>query len=211
MNHSEPLVKRLYSIEELVELRRNNLRYARSFPPGDERNRHRRVATSLRALFKDEKWLHAHTLEGTLVPWFAPVSFRNETWSIGFGFMVRIDSRNWTPAQTARLIALLDDGTSPASIAVSLKRSITVIRAKARNLGKSFPIVASRSWLSRKDGVPLRDRIGIGFNGNLEAIAHCKELAQHFRDDSLRDEQDLEISVVNAPGREIHREFVHWE
>jgi hypothetical protein len=68
MNHSEPLVKRLYSIEELVELRRNNLRYARSFPPGDERNRHRRVATSLRVLFKDEKWLHAHTLEGTLVP-----------------------------------------------------------------------------------------------------------------------------------------------
>ncbi len=25
----------------------------------------------------------------------------------------------------------------------------------------------------------------------------------------LRDDQDLEISVVNALGREIHREFVH--
>ena len=43
ITHSEPLVKRLYSIEELVELRRNNLRYARSFPPADERNRHRHV------------------------------------------------------------------------------------------------------------------------------------------------------------------------
>jgi len=43
------------------------------------------------------------------------------------------------------LIALMDHGSSPACIAVSLKRSITVIRAKARNLGKPFPIVASRS------------------------------------------------------------------
>ena len=34
-------------------------------------------------------------------------------------------------------------------------------------------------------------------------------LAQHFRDGSLRDDQNLEISVVNALGREIHREFVH--
>jgi hypothetical protein len=32
--------------------------------------------------------------------------------------MVRIDSRNWTPAHTAHLIALIDDGLSPASIAV---------------------------------------------------------------------------------------------
>jgi hypothetical protein len=36
-------------------------------------------------------------------------------------------------------------------------------------------------------------------------------LAQHFRDDSLTDDQDLEISVVNAVGRKIHREFVHRE
>jgi hypothetical protein len=55
-----------------------------------------------------------------------------------------------------------------------------------------------------KDGVPMRDKVGIDFKGNLEAIEHCKELAQHFRDD-----KDLEISVVNALGREIHREFVH--
>jgi hypothetical protein len=43
------------------------------------------------------------------------------------------------------------------------------------------------------------------------AIERCKGLAQHFRYDSLRDEKDLEISVVNALGREIHREFVHRE
>jgi hypothetical protein len=46
---------------------------------------------------------------------------------------------------------------------------------------------------------------------NIEAIAHSRVLAQHVRDESLRDDQDLEISVVNASGREIHREFVHRE
>jgi hypothetical protein len=60
-----------------------------------------------------------------------------------------------------------------------------------------------------KDGVPLRDRIGMEFNTNAEAIAHCGVIAQHFYDESLTDDQDLEISVVNALGREIHREFVH--
>jgi hypothetical protein len=66
-------------------------------------------------------------------------------------------------------------------------------------------------FFDMKDGVPLRDRIGIDFKSNAEAIDHCKELAQHFRDDSLRDDQDLAISVVNASGREIHREYVHRE
>jgi len=36
-----------------------------------------------------------------------------------------------------------------------------------------------------KDGVPLRDRLGIEFMTSAEAIVHCKELAQHFRDDGL--------------------------
>jgi hypothetical protein len=64
-------------------------------------------------------------------------------------------------------------------------------------------------FFDMKDGVPMRDRVGIDFKDNLEAIEHSKELAQHFRDDSLRDDKDLEITVVNAIGREIHREFVH--
>jgi hypothetical protein len=64
-------------------------------------------------------------------------------------------------------------------------------------------------FFDMKDGVPLRDRIGIEFNTNLEAIEHSHVLARRFRDDSLTDDQDLEISVVNALGREIHREFVH--
>jgi hypothetical protein len=60
--------ERLYTIEELVELRRDTLRYARSVPAGDERNKHRQVAVSLRALFRGEKWLQTHTREG-LVSW----------------------------------------------------------------------------------------------------------------------------------------------
>jgi hypothetical protein len=49
-----------------VELRRNTLRYARVFPPGSERNRHRQVAASLRDLFRGKKWLREHTREGAL-------------------------------------------------------------------------------------------------------------------------------------------------
>jgi hypothetical protein len=63
-------------------------------------------------------------------------------------------------------------------------------------------------FFDMKDGVALRDAIGVEFKTNAEAIGHCREIAQHFRDESLRDDQDLEISVVNALGREIHREFV---
>jgi hypothetical protein len=67
MTPIEPLIERLYSLDELVELRRNTLRYARAFPPGSERNRHRQVAISLRNLFRGKKWLKAHTREGALL------------------------------------------------------------------------------------------------------------------------------------------------
>jgi hypothetical protein len=55
-----PRVDRLYSPDELLELRRNVLRYARTFPPGEERNQHFHIAVSIRALFKDEKWRRDH-------------------------------------------------------------------------------------------------------------------------------------------------------
>jgi hypothetical protein len=53
----------LYSKAELIEHRRNILRYARSFPSGPERNQHRQVALSLRALFKNRGWREAHVLK----------------------------------------------------------------------------------------------------------------------------------------------------
>ena len=56
----DPGVERLYSLDELRGLRPNLLRYARSFPPGDERNQHRKVAVRVRLMFKNEKWLRDH-------------------------------------------------------------------------------------------------------------------------------------------------------
>ena len=60
MTTVDPGVERLYSLDELRGLRRNLLRYARSFPPGEERNQHRQVAVRVRALFKDKKWRRDH-------------------------------------------------------------------------------------------------------------------------------------------------------
>ena len=51
----------LYCQAELLEHRRNILRYARSFPPGAERNQHRQIALSLRALFRNREWLARHS------------------------------------------------------------------------------------------------------------------------------------------------------
>jgi hypothetical protein len=52
------------SIEEFIQLRREMLRYARTFPPGVERNQRRQIALSLRGLFKNKNWLDGHTWEG---------------------------------------------------------------------------------------------------------------------------------------------------
>jgi hypothetical protein len=60
--------------------------------------------------------------------------------------MVRIGGRKWTAAQIERLILLIDAGSSAASAAVALKRSITVVQTKARSLGKPFQAAASRRW-----------------------------------------------------------------
>jgi len=65
MTSVEPLVKPHYSRDELTELRRTMLRYARSFPPGNERNHHLQIAVSLRRLLRNEKWLAAHTIKGS--------------------------------------------------------------------------------------------------------------------------------------------------
>jgi len=54
-----------YTVEQLLELRRQMLRFARSTPPGPERNRRRQIVASLRRLFKDKEWLDAHLVEGS--------------------------------------------------------------------------------------------------------------------------------------------------
>jgi hypothetical protein len=96
-----------HTMSELIELRRQMLRFARSLPPGSERNNRRQIASSLRSLFKNKAWLDAHT--------------------------------------TTEMIPM------------------------------------QKYFFDMRDGVPMRDQIGIAFNTNAEAITHCKELAQHWR------------------------------
>ena len=46
--------------------RRQMLLFARSLPPGSpERNGRRQIAASLRRLFRNKRWLDAHTVEGS--------------------------------------------------------------------------------------------------------------------------------------------------
>ncbi len=41
----------------------------------------------------------------------------------------------------------------------------------------------------KQDGIPMKDRVGIGLKDCLDAVEHSKELARHFRDGSLRDDK----------------------
>jgi hypothetical protein len=58
-----PIDHSRYTKAELIEHRRNIIRFARLFPPGPERNHHRQIALSLRSLFKNTAWLDAHTVD----------------------------------------------------------------------------------------------------------------------------------------------------
>ena len=129
-----------------------------------------------------------------------------------------VEERRYTMAELIglrRTMLLFSRSIPPGSernqhlqIAISLRR---LFRSKAWlgvDTTKERPPMQT-FFFDMKDGVPMRDRVGIEFDTNAEAIIHCKELAQHWRDGSLTDDQDLEILVVNSLGREIHREFVH--
>jgi hypothetical protein len=63
--HRLPTFEQRHSIEEFIQIRRDMLRFARSFPPGAERNQRRQIALSLRALFKNKDWLDANIWEGS--------------------------------------------------------------------------------------------------------------------------------------------------
>ena len=55
-----------YSMSQLVQLRRQMIRFARSLPlRSSERNERRQIAASSRRLFRNKVWLDAHTVEGS--------------------------------------------------------------------------------------------------------------------------------------------------
>jgi hypothetical protein len=72
------------------------------------------------------------------------VSLWNECSYTVLSHMVRISSRQWSVVQIEHLTALIEAGTSAARTAIVLKRSIIVVRAKARSLGKSFQIFTAQ-------------------------------------------------------------------
>jgi hypothetical protein len=51
-----------YKVGELIYLRRTMLVAARALPIGSRRNQKRQIASSLRALFRNEEWLAEHTI-----------------------------------------------------------------------------------------------------------------------------------------------------
>jgi hypothetical protein len=60
-----------YSMSQLLHLRRQMLRFARSLPiKSSERNERRQIAASLRRLFRNKRWLDDHTVDGSRYPGF---------------------------------------------------------------------------------------------------------------------------------------------
>jgi hypothetical protein len=56
----------LYTVSQLVQLRRQMLRFARSLPRGSsERIERRQIPASLRRLFRNKTWLGTHTMRAS--------------------------------------------------------------------------------------------------------------------------------------------------
>jgi hypothetical protein len=68
--------------------------------------------------------------------------------------------------------------------------------------------MANYYFFDVKDGVTVRDHIGISFRLNSEAIQHSKTMAEAMRAKGPIKEADLRIAVVDDFGHEIHVEMV---
>ena len=62
--------------------------------------------------------------------------------------------------------------------------------------------------LDTKDGVPIRDRAGLEFRTDSQAIEHSKTLARWLGHKNLAKDEKLCVVVLNEAGSEIHREPV---
>ena len=60
-----------------------------------------------------------------------------------------------------------------------------------------------------KDGVPIRDRVGLEFPTDQHAIEHAKLIAHRFSHEHLVKDRNLWIEVLGESGTEIHREPVY--
>jgi hypothetical protein len=51
-----------FTMVELYELRRVIIKHSRSISPGPARNEHRELASSMRSLARNKRWLAVHTV-----------------------------------------------------------------------------------------------------------------------------------------------------
>jgi hypothetical protein len=58
----QPVETKRYTLAELYELRRVIIKHSRSMPLGPGRNEYRKIASSMRFLSRDRKWLAVHTI-----------------------------------------------------------------------------------------------------------------------------------------------------
>jgi hypothetical protein len=64
-------------------------------------------------------------------------------------------------------------------------------------------------YFDMKDGVPIRDRVGLQLLTAAGAIEHSKELARRFGHEHPLKDRDLSITVIDESGSELHRERVY--
>lgn len=64
-------------------------------------------------------------------------------------------------------------------------------------------------YFDTKDGVTVRDRLGMDFRTGGEAIEHSREIAANFRSEQKHPEMDFRVSVIDPSGTEIHVEWIN--
>ncbi len=64
-------------------------------------------------------------------------------------------------------------------------------------------------YFDMKDGVPIRDRVGVEFPTDLDAIEHSRKIAHRFSREHPGKDRNLYVTVLSESGTEIHREPVN--
>jgi len=64
-------------------------------------------------------------------------------------------------------------------------------------------------YFDMKDGVPIRDRVGVDFPTDLRAIEHAKLIARRFGHEHPGKDRNLCVEVLSESGTKIHREPVY--
>ncbi|MDA9453563.1 hypothetical protein XI07_15115 [Bradyrhizobium sp. CCBAU 11445] len=64
-------------------------------------------------------------------------------------------------------------------------------------------------YFDLRNGVPVRDRLGLELASDGAAIAHSKVLADKLRRERPKGHSELQIVVIDESGREVHRQSVY--